>query len=63
MYEKILVPLDGSTFAESALPLALTLSRKTGAAVHLVTVQQEQLFRLVFSRVMLRMCFCSTLFH
>lgn len=38
MYEKILVPLDGSTFAESALPLALTLSRKTDADVHLVTV-------------------------
>ena len=38
MYKKILVPLDGSTFAEAALPLALTLSRKTGADVHLVTV-------------------------
>jgi nucleotide-binding universal stress UspA family protein len=38
MYKKILVPLDGSKFAESALPLALTLSRKTGAVVHLVTV-------------------------
>ena len=38
MYTKILVPLDGSKFAESALPLALTLSRKTGAAVHCVTV-------------------------
>jgi nucleotide-binding universal stress UspA family protein len=38
MYTKILVPLDGSQFAESALPLALTLSRKTGASVHLVTV-------------------------
>ncbi len=38
MYAKILVPLDGSTFAETALPLALTLSRKTGADVHLVTV-------------------------
>ena len=30
MYEKILVPLDGSAFAEAALPLALSLSRKTG---------------------------------
>jgi nucleotide-binding universal stress UspA family protein len=38
MYEKILVPLDGSAFAESALPLALTLSRKTRADVRLVTV-------------------------
>lgn len=38
MYSKIMVPLDGSTFAESALPLALSISRKTSAAVHLVTV-------------------------
>jgi nucleotide-binding universal stress UspA family protein len=38
MYERIMVPLDGSTFAEAALPLALTLSRHTGAALHVVTV-------------------------
>jgi nucleotide-binding universal stress UspA family protein len=38
VYKKILVPLDGSTFAESALPLALALSRKTRASVHLLTV-------------------------
>lgn len=38
MYTKILVPLDGLKFADSSLPLALTLSRKTGAVVHLVTV-------------------------
>lgn len=38
MYHDIMVPLDGSTFAEAALPLALTLARKTGAALHLVTV-------------------------
>jgi nucleotide-binding universal stress UspA family protein len=38
MYAQIAVPLDGSTFAEAALPLALTLSRATGAGVHLVTV-------------------------
>ncbi len=38
MYRQIMVPLDGSKFAEAALPLALTLSRKTGAAVHIVTV-------------------------
>lgn len=37
MYTKIMVPLDGSKFAEAALPLALTLSRKTGAAVHVAT--------------------------
>jgi len=40
MYDRIMVPLDGSRFAEAALPLALTLSRQTGAGVHLVTVQE-----------------------
>ena len=38
MYRQIMVPLDGSKFAETALPLALTLSRKTGAPLHLATV-------------------------
>jgi nucleotide-binding universal stress UspA family protein len=38
VYRQIVVPLDGSKFAEAALPLALTLSRKTAANVHLVTV-------------------------
>lgn len=38
MYRQILVPLDGSAFAESALPLALEISRRTGADVHLATV-------------------------
>jgi nucleotide-binding universal stress UspA family protein len=38
MYRQILVPLDGSAFAEAALPLALELSRRTGADVHLATV-------------------------
>jgi len=38
VYRKILVPLDGSAFAEAALPLALALSSKTKADVHLVTV-------------------------
>jgi nucleotide-binding universal stress UspA family protein len=38
VYKDILVPLDGSAFAEAALPLALALSKKTGAALHLVTV-------------------------
>ena len=40
MYRLILVPLDGSHFAEYALPLALTLSRRTKAKVHLLTVQE-----------------------
>jgi nucleotide-binding universal stress UspA family protein len=38
VYKTILVPLDGSTFAESALPLALALSLKTKATLHLLTV-------------------------
>ena len=38
MYKQILVPLDGSAFAEAALPLALEVSRRTGANVHIVTV-------------------------
>jgi len=38
VYGKILVPLDGSAFAEAALPLALALSARTKAALHLVTV-------------------------
>lgn len=38
MYSQIMVTLDGSKFAEAALPLAMTLSRRTGATLHLVTV-------------------------
>ena len=38
MYRQILVPLDGSAFGEATLPLALEVSRRTGAAVHLATV-------------------------
>lgn len=38
VYKQILVSLDGSTFAEAALPLALSLSQKTGARIHLVSV-------------------------
>ncbi|MDP2956704.1 MAG: universal stress protein [Longimicrobiales bacterium] len=40
MYRLIMVPLDGSRFAESALPVALSVSRRTGVPVHLVTVQE-----------------------
>jgi nucleotide-binding universal stress UspA family protein len=40
MYKSILVPLDGSTFAEHALPLALALARRSGAALRLVHVLQ-----------------------
>jgi nucleotide-binding universal stress UspA family protein len=38
MYRSILVPLDGSSFAEHALPMALTLARRSRARLMLVTV-------------------------
>jgi nucleotide-binding universal stress UspA family protein len=38
MYRSILAPLDGSAFGEQALPLALGLARRAGAALHLVHV-------------------------
>ena len=38
MYSKILVPLDGSTAAESALPLVRLLARRLGIPVELLGV-------------------------
>jgi len=38
MYRTILVPLDGSSFGEAALPLALQLARRAGAILQLVHV-------------------------
>ncbi|MCS6843243.1 MAG: universal stress protein [Caldilineales bacterium] len=38
MYKRILVPLDGSTFAERALPHALEIARATNGELHLLTV-------------------------
>jgi nucleotide-binding universal stress UspA family protein len=38
MYRSILVPLDGSTFAEHALPFALAIARRSGARLLLATV-------------------------
>jgi nucleotide-binding universal stress UspA family protein len=38
MIRTILVPLDGSTFAEQALPLALLVARRAGARVELLFV-------------------------
>lgn len=40
MYRQILVPLDGSSFAEAALPYALAVSRRAGSAVGLVSVEE-----------------------
>ncbi len=41
MLRTLIVPLDGSRFGEHALPLALTLARKTAARVHLVHSHQR----------------------
>jgi nucleotide-binding universal stress UspA family protein len=40
MLRSILVPLDGSTFGEHALPLALSLARRAGATLRLAHVHQ-----------------------
>src|SRR5262245_50453860 len=40
MVRSILVPLDGSTFGEHALPMALSLARRSGAMLHLAHVHQ-----------------------
>jgi nucleotide-binding universal stress UspA family protein len=40
MYRSILVPLDGSSFGEHALPLALSLACRAGAQLHLAHVHQ-----------------------
>src|SRR6516162_5446152 len=38
MYRSILVPLDGSTFGEHALPAALSLARRAGGSLHVMLV-------------------------
>jgi len=38
MYRTILVPLDGSPFGEHALPLAMSIARRTGATLQLLNV-------------------------
>ncbi len=38
MLQSILVPLDGSVFAEQALPLAASIARRSGAALRLLRV-------------------------
>jgi nucleotide-binding universal stress UspA family protein len=38
MLRRVLVPLDGSGFAESALPVAIAIARKNDGELHLVTV-------------------------
>lgn len=38
MYQKILIPLDGSSIAEQALPHAIELAQKFDSEIHLVQV-------------------------
>ena len=42
MYDTILVPLDGSPFAEQVLPLAALVARRSGMAMELVTVHRTR---------------------
>ena len=41
MYRALLVPLDGSSFAEQALPLAAELAARSGAVLHIVLVHHS----------------------
>ena len=41
MYHSLLVPLDGSSFAEHALPLALHIAQRAGASLHLAVVVSD----------------------
>ncbi len=41
MYRSLLVPLDGSAFAEQALPLAAELAARSGATLHIVLVHHS----------------------
>ena len=43
-HDKILVPLDGSAFAESSLPAAIGMAQSLGATIELVTVFEDQPF-------------------
>lgn len=42
MFRKLVVPLDGSSFAEFALPVATTLARRIGADLELVMVRDPE---------------------
>jgi nucleotide-binding universal stress UspA family protein len=40
MYRSLLIPLDGSSFAEQALPMAVEIAVRSGAALHIVLVHK-----------------------
>jgi nucleotide-binding universal stress UspA family protein len=46
MHTSILVPLDGSPFAEQALPAAAALARRMGARLHIVRVHEPPVMPL-----------------
>jgi len=50
MYRSILVPLDGSTFAEHALPIARSIAHRAGATLQLVLAHVPISARYVESR-------------
>jgi nucleotide-binding universal stress UspA family protein len=57
MLHRILVPLDGTDFAEAALPYAEALARRTGATLHLVRaslVRHQPLDNTEESRIVAR---------
>src|SRR5687768_17004014 len=41
MLQRVMVPLDGTPFAEAALPAAFLLARRDQARVHLVRVHEQ----------------------
>src|SRR5690625_333071 len=51
MYEKILVPLDGSPFSEEVLPLALGVAERCGAEIRLVHVRRTRERGIFLGRV------------
>jgi nucleotide-binding universal stress UspA family protein len=51
MFRSILVPLDGSNFAEQALPVAAELARTSGATLHLAEVSHQTVIGNEFGAV------------
>jgi nucleotide-binding universal stress UspA family protein len=52
MYQKILVPVDGSTTSERGLDEAIALARLTGARLHLIHIVDEQSLAIAASEGM-----------
>ncbi|HMO57185.1 MAG TPA: universal stress protein [Roseiflexaceae bacterium] len=48
MYRSILVPLDGSSFSEQALPLAIKIAHQSGATLNLVHVTGQYTFDPIY---------------